>query len=86
MQLSLPRVELTLLYSLKEEVVGRKVHGVAPVINDVLKELLLPAVVQLHTQQLRAHLKYIFVSLIFMIMSFCPVLPCKHVEDLFTQE
>lgn len=38
-----------------------------------------------HTQQLRAHLKYIFVCLIFMIMSFCPVLPCRHVEDSFSQ-
>lgn len=86
MQLSLPRVELTLMYSLKEEVVGRKVHGVAPVLNDVLKELLWPAVVQLHTQQLSAHLKYTFVCLIFMLMSFCPVLPCRHVEDLFSQK
>lgn len=73
MQLSLPRVELTLIYSLKEEVVGGEVCGVAPVLNAMLKELPWPAVGQLHTQ-LRAHLKYVFVCLIFTIMPFCPVL------------
>lgn len=49
MQLSLPRVELTLIYSLKEEAVGGEVCGVAPVLNAMLKELPWPAVT--HTAQ-----------------------------------
>lgn len=40
-----PTGGLTLICSLKEEVVGRKVRGVAPVLNDVPKDLLWSAVV-----------------------------------------